>query len=378
MRSLGFQGRRLTQARKVRMLTQKSLAEMVGKSSQAIGQYESGKIEPTSDVVHRLADVLDVGVTFLYRPAGAPSSGSPIFYRSMSSATKRARDAVEYKLEWIDDIVSYFDERLDLPVFEGVDVDVPSNPLLIDNEMIERAATEVRREWNLGDGPIENVVGAMERNGIFVFRIPLGADSLDALSVDWNALHPYVVIGTDKGNAFRWRFDAAHELGHLVLHRSVTEESLREAGMNKALEAQAHRFASAFLMPEGRFLDSLTSVTLDSYKNIKLYWRCSIQAMVRRTKDLGIIGESDYRNLSVAISRRRWRSVEPFDDDVREERPALARKCLTVLRMSFEETEEDLYQRMCLPADFYREVFGSDFNSAPGCQARVYEFPSSR
>ena len=137
MRSLGFQGRRLTQARKVRMLTQKSLAEMVGKSSQAIGQYESGKIEPTSDVVHRLADVLDVGVTFLYRPAGAPSSGSPIFYRSMSSATKRARDAVEYKLEWIDDIVSYFDERLDLPVFEGVDVDVPSNPLLIDNEMIE-------------------------------------------------------------------------------------------------------------------------------------------------------------------------------------------------------------------------------------------------
>jgi len=52
-----------------------------------------------------------------------------------------------------------------------------------------------------------------------------------------------VILGSDKGDKARPRFDAAQELGHLVLHRDHPEPG------NRALEKQAHRFAGAFLLP---------------------------------------------------------------------------------------------------------------------------------
>ena len=68
MPNLGFQGRRLTQARKVRMLTQKSLAALVDKSSQVISQYEAGKVEPPYAVAQEMAEVLHVPVALFYKP----------------------------------------------------------------------------------------------------------------------------------------------------------------------------------------------------------------------------------------------------------------------------------------------------------------------
>lgn len=374
MPRVGFQGKRLAQARKVRMLTQKSLADLIGKSSQAVSQYESEKAEPSYEVVQDLAEVLRVPAALFYKPWDDHGSSSPVFYRSMAAATKRAREAAQSKLEWIDDVVAYFEENLDLPQFTEFDFGLPEDPMLIDDGMIEDAAMKVREMWGLGDGPIDNMIGVMERHGIFVFKLPLGADTLDALSADWNEGHPYVVIGTDKGTPFRWRFDAGHELGHLVLHRHVPEKSLRTSELNKIIENQAHRFSSAFLMPEETFVDSLTAVTLDSYKQMKPYWRCSIQAMIRRTKDLGVIGEDDYRRLNVGISRRKWRKVEPFDLNAPEERPALARKCLAVIQSSFNASEDEFYNATCLPLDFGRELFGDAFKSHDKREAIVLNF----
>jgi len=47
--------------------------------------------------------------------------------------------------------------------------------------------------------------------------------------------------------------DAAHELGHLVLHRHLKEKNLTEIGAFKEIERQAFYFAGAFLLPERAF-----------------------------------------------------------------------------------------------------------------------------
>lgn len=375
MPELGFQGRRLAQARRARSMTQKALAQLIGKTSQAVSQYEKGSTTPSQGVVERIVKVLQVPVELLYRPWVDRGSDKPVFYRSMSAATKRARDAAESKLEWIDDCVSYFESMLDLPEFFPFDMEIPSDPLLITDELIEGAAAAVRSAWGVPAGPIDNMIGLLERHGVFVFMMPLGADTLDALSVDWNETHPYVVVGTDQGNACRWRFDCAHELGHLVLHRNVDSSLLATPAVCKLIEAQAHRFASAFLLPEEEFVDSLYTVSLDGYRDLKPYWKTSISAMVRRTRDLGIIDDAGYRNLYISISRRKWRKIEPFDEEMAPERPALARKCLEVISTSLVGSEDEFNKMTALPEDFMMTLFGGYRRAANSSMGQIISLP---
>lgn len=374
----GFQGKRLTQARKVRTMTQKALAQLIGKTSQTVSQYESDTITPPAEVVEQISKVLQVPVELLYRPWQEHGSTKPVFYRSMSAATKKARDAAESKLEWIDDCVTYFEGMLDLPEYVPIDIEMPDDPLLITDDMIEDAAAAVREAWDVPEGPVDNMIGLLERHGIFVFMMPLGADTLDALSVDWNEAHPYVIIGTDQGNACRWRFDCAHELGHLVLHQNIDEKTLATPAMSKLIETQAHRFASAFLMPEQEFVESLYTVSLEGYRELKPYWKTSIAAMVRRTKDLGIISEDGYRNLYISISRRKWRKVEPFDEEMAPERPALAKKCLDVISNSMVGSEDEFMKMTALPDDFMMTLFGGYRRIPRANQGSVLQWPMKR
>lgn len=64
--------------------------------------------------------------------------------------------------------------------------------------------------------------------------------SVDAFSV-WRSNKPYIFLNTVK-TAEHSRFDAAHELGHLVLHK-------HGGPGGRAAEDEANRFASSFLMP---------------------------------------------------------------------------------------------------------------------------------
>lgn len=375
MPELGFQGKRLTQARKARSMTQRALAELIGKTSQAVSQYEKGSIAPSQEVVEQIVKVLQVPLELFYKPWTDHGSDKPVFYRSMSAATKRARDAAESKLEWIDDCVAYFESMLDLPEFAPLDIKVPCDPLIITNELIEEAAAAVRTAWDVPAGPIDNMIGLLERHGIFVFMMPLGADTLDALSVGWNEAHPYVVIGTDQGNACRWRFDCAHELGHLVLHRNVDSSLLGTPAVCKLIEAQAHRFASALLLPEDEFVESLYTVSLEGYRELKPYWKTSIAAMVRRTRDLGVITEDGYRNLYISISRRKWRKTEPFDEELAPERPALAKKCLDVIAGSMVGSKDEFIKMTALPDDFMMTIFGGYRREPRSNQGEILYLP---
>ena len=66
------------------------------------------------------------------------------------------------------------------------------------------------------NGPVPNVAETLEKHGILVIRLPLDTADVDAFSLPFHD-RPVVVLGTDKNDRARSRFDDAHELGSMTL-----------------------------------------------------------------------------------------------------------------------------------------------------------------
>jgi hypothetical protein len=110
------------------------------------------------------------------------------------------------------------------------------------------------------------------------------------------------MLWADKGDKARSRFDAAHELGHLVMHSDPDP-------LDREQERQANMFASAFLMPArevGRYLPRHAPtakdwpVVLDHRK----HWGVSAKALLYRSRELGALNEPSFRRAMVAYNQR--------------------------------------------------------------------------
>lgn len=354
----GFVGGRLREAREVRGLTAIALAEMTGVTRQAISQYETGRSSPSPDVLGSLARVLNMPEPFFTKPERQLDRGT-VFYRSMSSATKAARARAEGRFSWLRDIVDYLSEFVAFPESNFPDLSLPHDPLLLSDDEIETAAEQVRRYWGMTDGPIGNMVHLLENHGAVLARDLLGADTLDGLS-EFVAVErrPYIVIGTDKGTPVRWRFDAAHELGHLVLHPRLDRRRLMKAEDFKQIERQAHRFAAAFLLPLGPFGDDFFAASLDALRSIKPKWKVSIAMMITRAKQGGFISEETERRLWINYSRRRYRRNEPYDESMAAEEPKLLRRSIELLLDVGRQTPDDILTGLALAADDVEALSG--------------------
>jgi Zn-dependent peptidase ImmA (M78 family)/DNA-binding XRE family transcriptional regulator len=344
----GFVGARLREAREARKISAVTLSELASVSPQAISQYEKGKSSPGPEVLARIAAALNFPEQFFTLPERTLDRGT-IFYRSMASATKGARARAERRFGWLRDIVQYLSEFVELPKANFPDLVLPDDPLLLSNDEIEEAANRTRQFWGLRDGPIANMVALLENQGAVVARDQLGADTLESLSEFVAAEgRPYIVVGTDKGTPARWRFDVAHELGHIILHAKVPPELLGKPEYFKRIEDQAHRFAAAFLLPLGSFGDDLYGANLDNFRSLKLKWKTSIAMMIVRARDGGLISEETERRLWINYSRRGWRKAEPHDDTMDIEEPRLLRRSFDLVLDKGSQTPEDVLSRLAL------------------------------
>jgi Zn-dependent peptidase ImmA (M78 family)/DNA-binding XRE family transcriptional regulator len=354
----GFSGKRLREAREVRGLSAIALSELGEVSAQSIYHYENHRISPSPDVLHRIARALDLPESFFLLPERLGGGGT-VFYRSMSSATKGARARAESRFRWLQDIVAYVSQFVALPESNFPALDLPENPLLLSDKEIEDAAEAVRTYWRMGEGPIANMVLLLENHGAVIARDWLGAESLDSISAFVSPEHrPYVIVGTDKGSPVRWRFDAAHELGHVVLHANLSPEMLTRPEQFKRIEEQAHRFAAAFLLPLASFGDDLFAVNLDTLRALKPKWKVSIGMMIMRARQAELLSEDAERKLWVAVSRRKWRTIEPYDDTMETEVPRLLRRAFELLLAEGAQTAADVIGRLSLPASDIEALSG--------------------
>ena len=126
------------------------------------------------------------------------------------------------------------------------------------------------------------------------------------------------------------RFDLAHEYGHLVLHNGITTGDTET-------EKQANRFASAFLLPRGAFLREFAPY-LSGYRikwkdllTLKAKWKVSLQAIICRAYDLGIIDSVKYRSAFIYLNNNGYTKNEPLDDSLAMEQPFILHKSLEML-----------------------------------------------
>jgi Zn-dependent peptidase ImmA (M78 family) len=297
-----------------------TLAEVVGLSRQVISSYEHGESTPQPESLYRLAGVLDLPVSFFSLPAREEDE-SPTFYRSLQGASKGSRLAADRRLAWVGDIatelaayVSFPEIAFPLLVRRGsVPLDIPT---------VEQTATTLRQEWKLGDGPIHNVVALIEGKGGLVARAEAESEAIDAFSKWLPTIgRPCIFLGIEKGSRARSRFDAAHEIGHMVMHRSISRSQVSVPAELSVLESEAHSFASAFLLPAESFAEDLFFPTVDGMLALKPKWKVSVAAMLKRSTGLGIIDDNHARRMWMSLSRRGWRKGEPGDETIAPESP---------------------------------------------------------
>lgn len=325
----GFQPQRLTQAREARGLTKTALAAMVDRSSPTLSRWEKGDALPEADSLERLAKALNLPESWFMEKA--PDYGSaPYFFRSNAVATKEARCVARVRMQWLQDASLRLQEYIDWP-----QVNVPTiraeDFKTIDDVTIEEMAIKCRQEWGLGLGPISDILLALENAGVVCCREEIGYSQMDGLS-HWCELdgRPYVYLAADKANYYRSRFDAAHELGHLVLHRFLKETEFNKR--YKDIESQAHLFAGAFLLPAESFSLEVNSwPTLDSFLALKKRWKVSVAAMIVRSKQLGVISDEYSVRLWKNYSARGWRRGEPFDIETPFEQVRLMPRAIDML-----------------------------------------------
>jgi Zn-dependent peptidase ImmA (M78 family)/transcriptional regulator with XRE-family HTH domain len=320
---------RIAQARELSGLTKSELAEAVAVSVSAVAQWESGAKSPTPENLAAVADQLDIPMAMLLKPLPTElQRKGPVTFRAWTKASTRKAGRKATRLaELVAEIFLWLTEKVALP-----DPVLPESDEVGPTVDVERAAMNTRRAWGLGDRPLLKLGELLESKGLFINPASFADNRFDAFSCIING-RPFVFLGQDKGDRARARFDAAHELGHLLLHQHLTEADLAKPEVHKWVESQANGFASAFLLPETTFSRDVLDSTLSGFLKLKPKWGVSVQCMVVRAHDLGLITDSHYKELFRQIGLKRWRRSqgEPLDDLVPAISGSFGKKSLAIL-----------------------------------------------
>jgi Zn-dependent peptidase ImmA (M78 family)/transcriptional regulator with XRE-family HTH domain len=321
-------------------LSMTDLGEKVGVSRQAISLYEDGKRGPEPEILLRIVDVLGQPLSYFTteRPEGFGARGTR-FFRAFKSKTSRTNRKCEILSDWFSQTASYFSNYVNLPSVSLPDVPPPAKEGGYSEPEIEAAATLCRRHWGLGDGPIGDVVALLESKGIIICRTEFNTSTVDAFSF-WEGARPFIFLGADRESACRSRYDASHELGHLILHRHIDTKELK-SDLDRR-ENEANRFAAAFLLPEKTYPLEVFSSRLAAFIHLKRRWKVSAAAQIYRCSQLEILDEQQILNLRKQLSAKGWRKRELLDDQIPPEIPTVMQKSLRLILGNYVKTTADL------------------------------------
>ncbi|WP_432830501.1 XRE family transcriptional regulator [Dactylosporangium sp. CA-092794] len=288
---------RLTQARVLAGRTKHELAEDLGVSAAAVGQYEAGITAPRPDHLKRLAEVLGYPLAFFAK--GRPYvriDASMAHFRSLRSTRVGQRAKAMEVAEQVWELTNALERHIELP---------PVNLPAIGSEKSARpigpesAAREVRKFWGIEAGPFRHAVRTLEIHGVVVSLVSMDEDvaRVDAFSTSIFP-RPLVILTPDRANdVYRHRFTACHELGHLLLHRNVIPGDLEQ-------EKEADRFAAELLAPAAEIADELPArFRLQALDEISRRWGVSVKSLVRRCRELGIISDASARRSYVRLQQ---------------------------------------------------------------------------
>jgi Zn-dependent peptidase ImmA (M78 family)/DNA-binding XRE family transcriptional regulator len=280
--------KRLTLARKRKGLTKIAFARKIRVDRKSVQAYESGLSAPSEETMSRILEVLGFPLEFFFRDDLEEPSLDSGSFRSMSKMKAPQRDMALTQAALGLEFSAWIGKKFELPKPQLPDLGREPDP--------EAAAEFVRREWSLGALSIRNMIHLLEAKGVRVFSLAVDAREVDAFSL-WNGGEAFAFLNTNKTPEHS-RFDAAHELGHLILHKHGPPRGLEA-------EKQANAFASAFLMPRGSvFSNAPRFPTYANLANLKKFWATSVSALAYRLHELKLISDWHYRGICIEIAKR--------------------------------------------------------------------------
>lgn len=297
-----FDRKALWVARSFREMSVSELAEIAEVSRQTASALENGSASPHQPSLSAIATALRFPLQFFFKPPLVPD-------RSVFHFRKQAM-VPEYAIN-----KSMAHAALFAGVVEGfrafATFKAPRLPAASpqDEDAIEAAAEAFRSKIGFRpDTPISNAIKAVESAGIFVGSFDPGTMPIDGYA--WNERLPLIMLS----RAAPWsrkRFSVMHEAGHLILHRDFSPEDR---------ETHANRFAGAVLVPQAVFRREFPrplkrEMNWAAVLAMKNRWGVSIQALIHRAHDLGVIDAIQYRTACIHISKYGWRTSEPGEQE---------------------------------------------------------------
>ena len=328
MNNRKFNGARLKEALRFRGMKMTELASKTDISKQSLSNYANDSNVPPYDNVIKIANVLEFPPDYFMVEDFCITVTDNIYFRSQAVTSKTVQRAQAVKMEYVakmyDSLIDYVDwPELNLPKFnfkQNDDLTYTDSSEMFD--YIEELASQVRQQWELGTGPIDNLQYVLESHGIIVTSTKFVNNEIDAFSQKvrigkW--LHQgyvYIIaLAIGEKPIERLRFDMAHELGHILMHPWEESNEDLDRDAFKSRENQANMFASALLLPSKAFTRDIMAYAteVDYYRHLKKKWRVSMQAMMYRARQLDIITGNQFSYMMRQVSKNGWRKKEPGD-----------------------------------------------------------------
>ena len=352
-----FAGSRLVAMRELLGMAQGEVAEATKISPSALSQAERGDTTLSAPNIVRVAELFGVSPeAFVDQPE--PRVDLVPQFRHLRRTPKREQRKAEQLVYATARVAEALKEYVKFPepfkFASPVDPDRPAEDVA---DQIEDAAAQAREALDIPpDDPIgDDVISYLEVGGITVVRDDETNEDIDAYSAIVDGL-PIIIL--DGGTDSVWdrdNFNLAHELAHLVLHRGIE----RDPG-TRTVEAQAHRFAGAFLGPEMSLGPQLPSdLDWNGYLRLKFTWGMSMAALVRRAKDLDVIDDLTYTRAMKQRSSYGWRFKEPGSSDRAVPEPQYLKLAASLSGMSAEQLADRTY----LPTRVVKRIIGKPLPS---------------
>jgi Zn-dependent peptidase ImmA (M78 family)/transcriptional regulator with XRE-family HTH domain len=323
--------------REARGMTQADLAQAAGVQQGTVSKVENGLIDLEPERVDALAHALGYPPALLKEPA-QPEAVLALFHRKLRTTPANKVRAAQARVNLARLHLSKLLAGIELEhahTFPQLDLDALEGDF-------EAAAQTVRRTWRLPMGPIRNLTAAVEAAGGIIAELDFGAVGIDAAAQWPRGGRPYFFMRPGL-TPDRWRFNLAHEVGHMVLH-DVEDPHLEE---------QAHAFAGALLVPAEELRPQIPArLTLASLMELKLYWGVSMAMLVMRGSQIGAITERQKRGYFQMANARGMRKVEP--GRLPPETPTLVHKVIDTHMTDMGYSEEDLSRVTLLREDELR------------------------
>lgn len=301
--------KRLQQARLKAKLSMEKLSEKMNGvvTKQAISKYEKAMMMPSSTILIAMAEALGCDLDYFFRPFTFELEDLKVSFRKKSDTTAGDQKALKVQIQ--DEVERYLEIEEILQVKPSKLLSkslIPSQPLASNSDMV-MMAQKVREEWQLGNAPIMNTLELLEDHGIKVL-LTEAPDDFDGVSGTVNDTSHIIVLNSSNTHIERRRLTALHELCHLLYNNHFSAELTQHQKENLC-----HAFANEMLLPgeilKSRF-ESKDQIAYAELESLCVNYGISIDAIVYKLKDLGIVGEKRYRGF--CIQKRRNPAFNEF------------------------------------------------------------------